>query len=280
MIKYDDIKKIGARTGLYASMIAYALSILLPLYIMISTSFKPNSEIFKNPFGLPKRFDISAYENLFGISNYGQYFFNSIMVTIISLGIAVVLSSLASLALAKYDFRFKKMLYGFFILGLIVPIKLGTIDIMKTMITINLFDTLTSLIIVYIAMAIPLSVFILYDYIKMIPDELSMAARIDGCSEPGIFFKIIVPLVKPGIAAAAIISFIPNWNEFWFPLVLIKTRSFYTIPLATGQLFGQFDTKLNLVFAVLSLASIPVIIIYLLLSNYFVKGLSAGAVKG
>ena len=87
-------------------------------------------------------------------------------------------------------------------------------------------------------------------------------------------------MAEPGLAAAAIISFIPNWNEFWFPLVLIKSRDYFTIPLATGQLFGQFDTKLNLVFAVLSLASVPVIIIYLLLSNYFVKGLSAGAVKG
>lgn len=275
-----NIKKTLSRTGLYLSMILYALTILVPLYIMLSTSFKSNAEIFTNPFGLPKGFNVDSYVSLFGISNYGQYFVNSILVTIISLSIAVTVSALASYALAKYQFRFQKVLYGFFVVGLIVPIKLGTIDIMKTMINLNLFDTLGSLIIVYIAMAIPLSIFILYDYVKMIPDELSSAARIDGCTEQGIFFKIIVPLVKPGIAAAAIISFIPNWNEFWFPLVLIKSRDFFTIPLATGQLFGQFDTKLNLVFAVLSLASIPVIFIYLLLSNYFVKGLSAGAVKG
>lgn len=272
--------KIAGRILLYSVMIVYALTIILPLIIMLSTSFKSNAEIFNNPFGLPDKLNFYAYTSLFVISNYGRYFLNSIGVTITSLSIAVTVSALASYAISKYQFRYNKAIYVFFVLGLFIPIKLGTVDIMLTMLNLKIFDTLWALIIVYIAMAIPLSVFILYDYIKMIPDELSAAARIDGCSEPGIFARVIVPLVKPGLAAAGIISFIPNWNEFWFPLVLIKTREYFTIPLATGQLFGQFDTKLDLVFAVLSLASIPVIIIYLLLSNNFVKGLSAGAVKG
>lgn len=277
MINY---KRTLAKSGIYLVMIFYALSILIPLFIMIMTSFKSNAEIFTNPLGLPAAFKFDSYIKLFSKSNYGRYFSNSVFVTTISLTIAVTFAALASFALSKYKFKFQKAIYTFFVIGLIVPIKLGTIDIMKTMLSLNIFDTHTALIIVYIAMAIPLSVFVLHDYIKMIPDELSSAARIDGCSEPGIFFKIIAPLVKPGIAAAAIISFIPNWNEFWFPLVLIKTRDYYTIPLATGQLFGQFDTKFDLVFAVLTLASVPVIIIYLLLSKQFVKGLSAGAVKG
>ncbi|MBN2617827.1 MAG: carbohydrate ABC transporter permease [Spirochaetales bacterium] len=276
----NKIKKTGIRALLYFSMIIYSLSIIMPLFIMIMTSFKSNAEIFNNPLGLPASFKFDSYIRLFEKANYGQYFSNSVFVTIISLAIAITISAFASYALSKYQFKIQKFIYGYFIIGLIVPIKLGTIDIMKTMLSLNIYDTLASLIIVYIAMAIPLSVFILYDYIKMIPDELSSAARIDGCTEHGIFFKIIAPLVKPGLAAAGIISFIPNWNEFWFPLVLIKTRDFFTIPLATGQLFGQFDTKFDLVFAVLSLASIPVIIIYLLLAKQFVKGLSAGAVKG
>jgi raffinose/stachyose/melibiose transport system permease protein len=274
------IKRTVARSGLYLTMVIYSLTIVIPLFVMIMTSFKTNAEIFKNPFGLPTSFNVDAYVNLFVISNYGKYFLNSIGVTVASLTAAVTMSALAAYAISKYSFKYNRAIYIYFVIGLVVPIKLGTIDIMITMLNLKIYDTLWALIIVYIAMAIPLSVFILYDYIKMVPDELSSAARIDGCSEPGIFARIITPLIKPGLAAAGIISFIPNWNEFWFPLVLIKSRENYTIPLATGQLFGQFDTKLNLVFAVLSLASIPVIFIYLLLSNYFVKGLSAGAVKG
>ncbi|MDC7233708.1 MAG: carbohydrate ABC transporter permease [Spirochaetales bacterium] len=275
-----NIKRTAQRGGLYLTMILYALTIVIPLFVMIMTSFKTNAEIFRNPFGLPSSFNIDAYVNLFVISNYEKYFLNSIGVTILSLGIAVTLSALAAYAISKYKFKYNRAIYIYFVLGLVVPIKLGTIDIMITMLRLTVYDTLWALIIVYIAMAIPLSVFVLYDYIKMVPEELSSAARIDGCSEPGIFARVITPLIKPGLAAAGIISFIPNWNEFWFPLVLIKSKDNYTIPLATGQLFGQFDTKLNLVFAVLSLATIPVIVIYLLLSNYFVKGLSAGAVKG
>ena len=274
------IKQKTARAGLYLTMVIYSLSILIPLFIMVMTSFKTNAEIFNNPFGLPKSFNLDAYINLFVISNYGMYFLNSIGVTILSLAAAVTMSALAAYAISKYKFKYNRAIYVYFVIGLVVPIKLGTIDIMITMLRLNIYDTLWALIIVYIAMAIPLSVFILYDYIKMVPEEISSAARIDGCSEPGIFSRVVVPLIKPGLAAAGIISFIPNWNEFWFPLVLIKSREQYTIPLATGQLFGQFDTKLNLVFAVLSLATIPVIVIYLLLSNYFIKGLSAGAVKG
>jgi raffinose/stachyose/melibiose transport system permease protein len=277
MIKIPGTLK---KSGLYAVMFFYALSIIIPLIIMILTSFKNNAEIFRNPFGLPSSLNFEAYVSLFVRSNYSQYFLNSIFVTLISLSIAVTISALASYGIAKYQFKYNRAIYIYFVIGLVIPIKLGTIDIMITMLKLRIFDTLWALIIVYIAMAIPLSVFILYDYIKMVPEELSSAGRIDGCSEPGIFMRIIIPLIKPGLAAAGIISFIPNWNEFWFPLVLIKSREYFTIPLATGQLFGQFDTKLNLVFAVLSLASVPVIIIYLMLSSYFVKGLSTGAVKG
>lgn len=275
-----NLKRKSLRGGLYLIMIIYALTIILPLFIMIMTSFKSNAEIFRNPFGLPESFSLDAYIDLFVIANYSKFFMNSTGVTMISLTVAVTISALAAYAISKYSFKYNRAIYVYFVIGLVVPIKLGTIDIMITMLRLSIYDSLIALIIVYIAMAIPLSVFILYDYIKMVPEELSSAARIDGCSEPGIFSRVIVPLIKPGLAAAGIISFIPNWNEFWFPLVLIKSKEHYTIPLATGQLFGQFDTKLNLVFAVLSLATIPVIIIYLVLSNYFVKGLSAGAVKG
>ncbi|WP_028973091.1 carbohydrate ABC transporter permease [Spirochaeta cellobiosiphila] len=273
-------KSIGKKILIYTIVVFYGLTIFLPLIIMILTSFKSNAEIFNNPFGLPSSFNFDAYKSLFIISNYSRYFINSVAVALISLTIALILSGMASFGLAKYEFKYSKAIYFYFVLGLIVPIKLGTIDIMITMVNLKIYDTLGALIIVYTAMAIPLSIFIMYDYIKMIPEELLSAARIDGCSETKIFQLVILPLLKPGIAAAGIISFIPNWNEFWFPLVLIKSRTNFTIPLATGQLFGQFDTKINLVFAVLSLASIPVIIIYLLLSQYFQEGLSAGALKG
>ena len=114
----------------------------------------------------------------------------------------------------------------------------------------------------------------------MIPKDLFDAARIDGCSEPGVFIRIVMPLLKPAIAALAIVTFIPIWNDFWFPLILIKSESMKTIPLATALLFGQYKTNFGLVFAALSMASIPIVIFYLLFSRFFVKGLLQGAIKG
>jgi raffinose/stachyose/melibiose transport system permease protein len=261
-------------------LIIYAVSIFLPILLMLLTSLKGNREIFTNPYGLPHIFNLDNYIKLIKISNYLVYFKNSIIVAVTSIFLILIISSLASFVIAKYRFMGNRFLYFYFIAGLIIPIKLGTIGILKTMITLHLFDNIASLVIVNVAMGIPFGVFVLTDFIRMIPEELSNSARIDGCSEPKIFYKIIVPLIRPALAAVAIINFIPIWNDFWFPLVLIRTDNMKTIPLATALLYGQYETNFGLIFAVLSMASLPVIIFYLILSRQFIRGLTAGALKG
>ena len=261
-------------------LIIYAVSIFFPILLMLLTSLKGNREIFTNPYGLPHIFNLDNYIKLIKISNYLVYFKNSIIVAVTSIFLILIISSLASFVIAKYRFIGDRFLYFYFIAGLIIPIKLGTIGILKTMITLHLFDNIASLVIVNVAMGIPFGVFVLTDFIRMIPEELSNSARIDGCSEPKIFYKIIVPLIRPALAAVAIINFIPIWNDFWFPLILIRSDNMKTIPLATALLYGQYETNFGLIFAVLSMASLPVIIFYLILSRQFIKGLAAGALKG
>ncbi len=274
------IKKGTTKTLLYVVLTIYALTIFYPIYLMITTSLKKNKEIFTSPYSLPQSFNLDNYVQLFKVSNYLTYFRNSILVTLTSLFIIVVLSSLISYVLAKYKFFGSRFLYFYFIAGLIVPIKLGTIGIIRIMISLKIFDTLAALIIVYAAMGIPFGVFVLTDFIRLIPEEFSNSARIDGCSEPKIFFKIILPLLRPALAAVVIINFIPIWNDFWFPLLLIRSDNARTIPIATALLFGQYETNFGLIFSVLAMASLPVIIFYLVLSRQFIKGLSAGALKG
>lgn len=273
-------KTLVTRSFLYIILSIYAVIIFYPIFLMLLTSLKENKEIFTNPYGLPHVFTLSGYIKLFKISNYLVYFKNSIIVTVTSLFFILVFSSLVSFVIAKYRFFGNRFIYFYFIAGLIIPIKLGTIGILKTMIRINLFDNIISLIIVYIAMGIPFGVFILTDFIRMIPEELSNSARIDGCSEPKIFYKIIVPLLRPALAAVAIINFIPIWNDFWFPLILIRSDNMKTVPLATALLYGQYETNFGLIFSVLSMASLPVIIFYLILARQFLKGLTSGALKG
>jgi raffinose/stachyose/melibiose transport system permease protein len=273
-------KTLATRPFLYIILLIYAVSILYPIFLMLLTSLKENKEIFTNPYGIPRVITLGGYIKLLKISNYMVYFKNSIIVTVTSIFFISVISSLVSFVIAKYRFFGNRFIYFYFIAGLIIPIKLGTIGILQTMLKIHLFDNIISLIIVYVAMGIPFGVFILTDFIRMIPEELSNSARIDGCSEPKIFYKIIVPLIRPALAAVAIINFIPIWNDFWFPLVLIRSDNMKTVPLATALLYGQYETNFGLVFSVLSMASLPVIIFYLILARQFVKGLTSGALKG
>ncbi|HAJ94910.1 MAG TPA: carbohydrate ABC transporter permease [Actinobacteria bacterium] len=277
-----EIKKtsIATRPFLYIILSIYAVSIFYPIFLMFLTSLKENKEIFTNPYGLPHVFTLDGYIKLLKISNYGIYFRNSIIVTVVSISLILVISSLAAYVLAKYRFSGKRFIYFYFIAGLIIPIKLGTIGLLQIMIRIHLFDNIMSLIIIYIAMGIPFGVFILTDFIRMVPEELSNSARIDGCSEPKIFYKIVVPLLRPALSAVAIINFIPIWNDFWFPLVFIRSDNMKTVPLATALLYGQYETNFGLIFAVLSMASLPVIVFYLILSRQFISGLTSGALKG
>jgi raffinose/stachyose/melibiose transport system permease protein len=147
------------------------------------------------------------------------------------------------------------------------------------MIKINLYDNLLALILIYTAMGVPLGVFILTDFIRMIPEELSNSARIDGCSEPGIFLRIILPLIRPAIITISVFNFLGIWNDFWFPLILIRSDNLKTVPYATSVLFGEFHTEYGKVYASLAMAALPLIIFYLVLSRYYMQGITGGAIK-
>ncbi|GAK50967.1 binding-protein-dependent transport systems inner membrane component [Candidatus Moduliflexus flocculans] len=274
------MKKIITRILLYSVLLAYIATIVYPMFLMVVTSLKPNQDIFQRPLGLPTSIYVENFTYLFTRANYGTYFLNSIIVVLVSLALIVMLSSPAAFVFAGYRFKWDQLLYLYFIAGMIIPIRLGTISVLKMFVAMKLNDTILCLILINSAIGIPLGIFILTDFIRMIPADLFSSARIDGCSEPNIFLKIVLPLLKPAIAALAIVNFIPIWNDFWFPLILIKSDAAKTIPLATAQLFGQFRTNFGLVFAALTMASIPIILFYLLFSKFFTKGLFQGAVKG
>ncbi|MCL5772319.1 MAG: carbohydrate ABC transporter permease [Actinobacteria bacterium] len=273
-------KNIVARSSLYTFMLIFTGVVCYPIFLMIATSLKSNKDIFTNPYGLPSNFIFNNYSKVFLVSRYDLYFRNSFIVTLSSIALILVLSSLASYVLAKYKFAANRLIYFYFLIGIMIPIKLGTINIVQIINGLHLFDNLLSLIIVYTVMGVPLGIFILTDFIKMIPEELSNAARIDGCSDYGIFLKIILPLLRPALAAVAIVNILPIWNDFWFPLILIRSEHLKTIPLATSILYGQYETQWGMVFAVLTTASVPLIIFYLIISKQFIRGLSEGAFKG
>jgi len=274
------VKNSFLKTLLYCILALQSAVIFFPLFLMTISSLKASREIFKNPFALPSAVNLKNYIKLFINQDYELYFLNSIVISLSAILMILVCTSLASYALGKYRFRGNKQIFFFFLIGLMIPIRLGTINIMQMFLKLNLFNNLLSLIIVYTAMGIPAGILIFTGFIREIPEELSDAARIDGYGETKIFLQVIVPLLSPAIVVVAVYNLMPIWNDFWFPLILINKESLMPIPLATARLFGKHETDYGLLFSILTAAALPPIVLFLTLSRYFIKGLTAGAIKG
>ncbi len=264
----------------YAILIAWCLVVLFPIYTMLINSVKPQREIFRNPFlpYWPITFD--GFQTVWNDGRFDLYFRNSIFVTLVSLTLIILLGSLAAYALAMWRSRWSMLIYVFFIAGLMIPIRLGTINIFQIIQSMGLTDSIFSLIPVYVAMGLPISVFVLTTFIRGLPADLIDAAHVDGAGELRIYRSVIMPLIRPAVATVVIFNLIPVWNDLWFPLIFIRAEDQRTVILGVSLLFGQYQTNWTRILAALSMAAIPILILYLLMSKQFIKGLTAGAVKG
>jgi raffinose/stachyose/melibiose transport system permease protein len=264
-------------TVTHVLLIVFVILAIAPVLVVILNSFKTTPGIFLSPFGLPdaETFSLKGYENVFKRGNFLVNYQNSILVTVGTTALVVTLSTLAAWALTEYRVRIAPLLAGFFILGIMLPIRLGTVPILRTMISWGLIDTLTALILVYTAMQLPLGIALMMTYFRSVPTELKEAAKIDGAGE----FRtlgIALPLVRPGIAAVASITMLPVWNDLWFPLILAPSRENQTVTLGVQQFVGQFQNDYPALLAALTLGAVPLIILFTVFSRQFINGLSAG----
>jgi len=275
------MKKINWHIAIvYIVLTLYTLYTLYPIFLMMVTSLKNNLEIMKNPAGLPQEWVFDGFITLFQKENFGRYFLNSIFVTGTSVVILLVVTIMLAYVLARYKSRLSNFLYYFFLVGMMVPLRLGLLSLNDLLYKMGLIDNLWGLVLINVAMNIPYSMFLMAGYIKMIPVSLEESAFIDGANTWTILWKIVVPLIKPCIATTLIYNLVPIWNDAFFPLVFISTKENRTLMQAVMLFFGQYSTNWNLVFSALSLAAIPVIVVYIICSKYLIRGMMAGAVKG
>jgi raffinose/stachyose/melibiose transport system permease protein len=259
----------------------YTAIALAPVILIIMNSFKDRPSIFGQPLMPPTTdtFSLIGYATVLKQGDFLSYFSNSLIVTVGSLFFILLFGAMASFALTEYRFRGNIFLGLFLALGVMVPIRLGTVAILEMMAKAGLANTLFALILVYTAQGLPLSVFVLSEFMRTVSDDLKNAGRIDGLSEYVVFFRLVLPLVRPAMATVAIFSMIPVWNDLWFPLILAPAESTKTITLGTQVFIGQFVTNWNAVLAALTLSITPVLILYLLFSRQLIRGITAGAVK-
>ncbi|WP_262029051.1 carbohydrate ABC transporter permease [Microvirga sp. Mcv34] len=269
------------RIAVHIALILYTILALGPILLILVNAFKTRRAIFADPLGLPngQTFTTIGFDRVFANADFGLYFFNSMTVTLVSLVLIVLIGAMAAWALTEYRFPGNTLLSLYLAIGIMVPIRLGSVSILRMMVELNLVNTLTALILVYVAQGLPLAILILGEFIQQIPKDLRDAARCDGVSEYRIFFSIILPLISPAIATVAVFTMVPVWNDLWFPLILAPGDGKQTITLGVQQFIGQYVTDWNAVLASLTLAIAPVLVLYLVFSRYLVRGLTAGAVK-
>jgi raffinose/stachyose/melibiose transport system permease protein len=269
------------RIAVHIALILYLALAIGPIVLILINAFKTRRAIFADPLGLPngQTFTTIGFDRVFANSDFGLYFLNSVTVTVVSLGLIILIGAMAAWALTEYRFRGNTILSLYLAIGIMVPIRLGSVSILRMMVDLNLVNTLTALILVYVAQGLPLAILILGEFIQQIPKDLRDAARCDGVSEYRIFGSIILPLIRPAIATVAVFTMVPIWNDLWFPLILAPGAGKQTVTLGVQQFIGQYVTDWNAVLASLTLAIAPILVLYLLFSRYLVRGLTAGAVK-
>ncbi|CDZ59381.1 ABC-type sugar transport system, permease component [Neorhizobium galegae bv. orientalis] len=260
-------------------LILNTVVMLAPIVIMLFAAFKTNAQIFQSPFGIPDFTNIANITKIWGQTNFLRYLLNSVIVTGASIVVILTLGTMAAYAVGRYKFRGSSFVLMFFLAGLTLPLKLAIIPLFILMRDLGILNTQLSLIVIYVAIGLPTTVFIMTGFIATLPNELEDAARMDGASEPRIMWSIMLPLVRPALVIAGIQNVVPIWNDFFFPLIFIQKDNLKTLPQGLTTFMGEYTTDWGVLFAGLLLSSAPVIIVYIILSRQFINGMTAGAVK-
>jgi raffinose/stachyose/melibiose transport system permease protein len=266
--------------GKHAVLIGYTFIALFPIVLIVMNSFKARSAIFGAPLAPPSAttFSVIGYDTITKRGEFPTWLSNSVIVTGAVLVLVLVLGSMAAFALARYRFPGSRMLGLYLAIGIMIPIRLGTVSILNLVVGLGLGNTLLALILVYTAAGLPLAVFVLSNFFREVPRELEDAARVDGAGHFRIF-GMVVQLARPAIAVVGILTMIPVWNDLWWPLILAPGRSTATLTLGTQQFLGQFVSDFNAVLAALTIAMIPMLVLYVVFNRQFIRGLMGGALK-
>ena len=277
MVGQSPARSIAA----HAVLATYTAIALFPVIVIVINSFKTRKAIFRSPLSPPdgETFSLIGYETVMAQGDFVLYFQNSLIVTVVALALVLLFGAMAAFALSEYRFRGNTLMGLYLALGIMIPIRLGTVAIMQMMVAAGLVPTLTALILVYTAQGLPLAIFILSEFMRTVSDDLKDAGRIDGLSEYRIFFRLVLPLVRPALATVAVFTMIPIWNDLWFPLLLASAEETKTVTLGAQVFIGQFVTNWNAVLSALSLAILPVLVLYIVFSRQLIRGITAGAVK-
>lgn len=264
------------------SLLVYAVIVVYPMAWLISASLKTSRQLFVSPWSLSIPPQWQNFANAWQKAGIGECFLNSVFVTSLSMFFILLIGSMAAYALARFVFRGREMIHTAFISGMMFPIFLGIVPLFLLLMKLGMLDNYFGLITVYVAYSLSFTVFILTGFFKTLPGELAEAGLIDGCSQFAVFWRIMLPLAKPGLIAAGIFNFFGIWNEYPLALIIISDSSLRTLPLGIANLVmvEHYKTDWGALFAGLVIVMVPTLLVYLFFQRQITEGLTAGALKG
>ncbi len=279
---YQAHKKKGYKIQrlLVLSLFSFlTILIFLPLIWIVVSSLKTNIEFLTDPLGWPSELMFENYLHAWN-RGFSTYFFNSILVNVITVILTLILASLCAYGLARFKFRGRDTIFYAILAGLLISPHVAVIPLYRLLISIGLYDTYIGLILPYVGFRLPFAIFLIRSYFLSIPVEIEESAYIDGCNSLTLFIRIIMPISKPIIATAALLTSRFVWNEFVFALIFIESSSKYTIPVGLTHFQDTLTASYGIMLAAIVIAAIPMVLLFLAMQKHFIAGLTAGSVKG
>ena len=273
-------KQKAARVFSYLFMALCVLVALFPIVWVVLSSFKTNREILSNGLQLPSTFSFSGYKQALEMAPILKFFVNSLIVSFASTALNVFILAMAGYVFAKKKFRFKNLIFGILSLSMVIPSTALMSPVYTVITKLHLYDTKMALILVYTALNMPISLMILRSAFAAIPTELEEAGYIDGAGFFRTFWQVMMPCAKGGLASAAVLAFLGSWNEFTFALLLTSSTSTRTLPLSLSYFTSQFSFNYTAMFAAITIAVLPSIIVFSIFQEQVCSSLTAGSVKG
>ncbi len=274
--------KGGAFLFTLAAIALLGMWSFFPIYWMIVSSIRPERDLFKTPTFLPETIDwqFTSYQNLLELTDYPLQFMNSLVVAMAVVFITLIISVIIAYVVTRYRVPGKTMIVGSMLYAYMFPPLMLAIPLLSIFATLGLSDSLIAVVLAHCTLTIPLGVWMLWGFFKVMPFDLEEAAMVDGCSRAGAFFRVVLPLSLPGIITVSIFSFLLSWTDYVFAFVLVSSDTNKTLPVGLASLIGSFDARWGELMAGATLIAIPLFLMFVFLGRYFIKGLAAGAIKG
>ncbi len=273
-------RSLPARLGLYLAAVIIAVYSAFPIYWMVISSLREPTSLLSRVSLLPGPFTLEYYKNLLELTDYPTHFVNSVIVAVVTVAVTMVFSVMIAYAVTRQRIRGKKLIVGAMLYAYMFPPLLIAIPMFTIFAQLGLSDTLTGLIASHLTLTLPLGVWFLWGFFKGMPFELEEAAMVDGCTRLGAFLRVVLPLSLPGLITVAIFSFLLSWTDYTFALIMIGSDANKTLPVGLASMVGSFDLRWGEIMAGSTLIALPLFAAFALLTQYFIQGLGAGAVKG